>query len=82
MRETDDLCGAGEAIIEMREASSSSSSLSSSGEAIIEMREAENGGDSSESEVEGGEEVGYLPIPALHRPPSLRKKQTDKQQRR
>lgn len=26
-------------------------------EAIIEMREAENGGDSSESEVEGGEEV-------------------------
>ena len=33
------------------------------GEAIIEMREAENGGDSSESEVEGGEEVGYHPIP-------------------
>ena len=33
------------------------------GEAIIEMREAENGGDSSESEVEGGEEVGYDPIP-------------------
>ena len=62
MRETDDLCG--------------------SGEAIIEMREAENGGDSSESEVEGGEEVGYLPIPALHRPPSLRDKQTNKQQRR
>ena len=28
------------------------------GEAIIEMREAENGGSSSESEVEGGEEVG------------------------
>ena len=33
------------------------------GEAIIEMREAENGGDSSESEVEGGEEVGYDAIP-------------------
>ena len=29
------------------------------GEAIIEMREAENGGESSESDVEGGEEVGY-----------------------
>ena len=28
------------------------------GEAIIEMREAENGGSSSESDVEGGEEVG------------------------
>ena len=40
------------------------------GEAIIEMREAENGGSSSESDVEGGEEVGdafpsYIATPPL-----------------
>lgn len=38
------------------------------GEAIIEMREAENGGESSESDAEGGEEVGaphlYTRLPA------------------
>ena len=37
------------------------------GEAIIEMREAENGGSSSESDVEGGEEVGDAFPSYIHR---------------
>ena len=38
------------------------------------MREAENGGDSSESEVEGGEEVGYPHPPVTYTAKTKRRK--------